>query len=127
MLSVVFATLSGLSIHRTIIELLHLIGAQDSYIAGQFARHNLRLAFFGGLIGLLIALPVSGVIAWLGMRAGWPIPTLVFSPLFIGIIIAIPFVGRRCRTDDGQKNCAACLAQNVVTCLTPPYSRPAAS
>jgi cell division transport system permease protein len=44
------------------------------------------------LIGLLIALPVSGVIAWLGMRAGWPIPTLVFSPLFIGIIIAIPFV-----------------------------------
>lgn len=92
MLSVVFATRSGLSIHRTIIELLHLIGAQDSYIAGQFARHNLRLAFFGALIGLLIALPVSGVIAWLGMRAGWPIPTLVFSPLFITIIIAIPFV-----------------------------------
>ena len=92
MLSVVFATRSGLSIHRTIIELLHLIGAQDSYIAGQFARHNLRLAFFGALIGLLIALPVSGVIAWLGLRAGWPIPTLVFSPLFISIIIAIPFV-----------------------------------
>ncbi len=92
MLSVVFATRSGLSIHHRIIELLHLIGAQDGYIAKQFGRHNQRLAFFGALIGLLIALPVSALIAWLGLRAGWPIPSLVLSPTFIALIVAIPFI-----------------------------------
>ncbi|WP_414717698.1 cell division protein FtsX, partial [Sulfitobacter sp. UBA1132] len=92
MLSVVFATRSGLSIHHRIIELLHLIGAQDGYIASQFGRHNRRLAFFGALIGLLIALPVSALIGWLGLRAGWPVPSLVLSPTFIGLIVAIPFI-----------------------------------
>jgi cell division transport system permease protein len=92
MLSVVFATRSALSIHHRIIELLHLIGAQDGYIAKQFGRYNQRLAFFGALIGLLIALPVSTLIAWLGLRAGWPIPSVVLSPSFIALIVAIPFI-----------------------------------
>ncbi|NIZ00322.1 cell division protein FtsX [Thalassospira lucentensis] len=92
MLSIIFATKSGFSIHHRIIELLHLIGAQDDYIARQFGRHSQRLAFFGALLGLLIALPISVMIGWLGMRAGWPVPSLVFSPLFIALLVAIPFV-----------------------------------
>ncbi|HBU99770.1 cell division protein FtsX [Thalassospira lucentensis] len=92
MLSIVFATKSGFSIHHKIIELLHLIGAQDDYIARQFGRHSQRLAFFGALVGLLISLAVSAFIAWLGLRAGWPIPSLVFSPVFIALIVAIPFI-----------------------------------
>lgn len=54
-LAVVFVTRTGLSIHRPVIEILHLIGARDAYIAAQFQKHALRLGLRGGLIGLMLA------------------------------------------------------------------------
>lgn len=54
-LAVVFVTRTGLSIHRPVIEILHLIGARDTYIAQQFQKHALRLGLRGGLIGLALA------------------------------------------------------------------------
>ena len=48
---VVFATRSGLALHHEVIEVLHLIGAPDDYIAGQFQRHAQRLGFIGGAVG----------------------------------------------------------------------------
>ncbi|MCK6450707.1 MAG: hypothetical protein L6R19_07585 [Alphaproteobacteria bacterium] len=51
---VVFAVRSGLAIHRDTIEVLHLIGAHDDYIARQFQNHTARLAFAGGLISLVL-------------------------------------------------------------------------
>ncbi len=53
---VVFATRMGLAIHGKIIELLHLIGAQDSYIAHEFQSHALKLALRGGALGLLLSI-----------------------------------------------------------------------
>ncbi len=55
-LTVVFVTRAGLAIHRGVIDLLHLIGAQDAYIARQFQGHALRLGLQGGVIGLALAL-----------------------------------------------------------------------
>jgi cell division transport system permease protein len=55
--TVIFATRTGLAIHSEAIEVLHLIGAQDSYIARQFASRALMLGLRGGVIGLLLALP----------------------------------------------------------------------
>ncbi len=52
----IFTTRMGLSIHAQVIELLHLIGAQDSYIAREFQVHALALALRGGLLGLGLAL-----------------------------------------------------------------------
>ncbi|NIA68422.1 hypothetical protein HBA54_07435 [Pelagibius litoralis] len=54
---VAFVTRMGLAAHEQAIELLHLIGAQDSYVARQFQNHALSLGLRGGLIGLLCALP----------------------------------------------------------------------
>ncbi len=54
-LSVAFATRTGLAVHRDIIELLHLMGARDGYIARQFERQALRLALIGGVAGLALA------------------------------------------------------------------------
>ena len=51
---VVFATRSGMAAHEDVIEVLHLIGAHDSYIAGQFQKHALRQGLRGGLIGLAL-------------------------------------------------------------------------
>ncbi len=50
-LSVSFATRGAMATNRSTVEVLHLIGAKDSYIAGQFQRHFLFLGLEGGAIG----------------------------------------------------------------------------
>ena len=51
-LTVVFTTRTGIAVHHAVIEVLHLIGAQDGYIAGQFERQALGLGLRGGFLGL---------------------------------------------------------------------------
>ncbi len=53
---VIFATKGGLATHRGVIELLHLIGAQDDYIANQFQRHSSYNAFRGAIFGIFFAM-----------------------------------------------------------------------
>jgi cell division transport system permease protein len=55
-LTVVFVTRASLAVHHTVIEVLHLIGARDGYIAAQFQTHALRLGFVGGLFGLILGI-----------------------------------------------------------------------
>ena len=96
---VVFATRAGLAVHRDVIEVLHLIGAHDGYIAQQFQRHTLRLALAGGVPGLLAAAAALFVLRTLseGLQAallphvalgagGWA--GLVLVPL-IAVLLAV--------------------------------------
>jgi cell division transport system permease protein len=53
--AVAFTTRTGLYIHRDVIELMHLMGAHDSYIARQFQFHALAIGLWGGFLGLLLA------------------------------------------------------------------------
>jgi cell division transport system permease protein len=63
-LAVIFATRTGLAVHHGIVEVLHLIGARDGYIARQFEWHALRLGIKGGLAGLALAgLTLVGIAA----------------------------------------------------------------
>ncbi len=54
-LTVIFTTRAGLAVHHDVIELLHLMGARDLYIARQFEREAMRLGFSGGVAGLALA------------------------------------------------------------------------
>lgn len=56
--SIFYATQSSLSMHRQIIEILHIIGATDDYIARQYARRSFWIGLISGVIGL-----VFGVVA----------------------------------------------------------------
>ena len=56
--TVYFATGTAMAVHREVIEVMHLIGAADGYIAGQFASRAVFLGFKGGMIGLCLTLPV---------------------------------------------------------------------
>jgi cell division transport system permease protein len=49
---VVFATRSGMAAHRDVIEVLHLIGAEDAYIARQFQNFALAQGLRGGILGI---------------------------------------------------------------------------
>ena len=76
---VAFATRAGLAMHREAVDLLHLVGAPDGYIAVQFARAAMRLAFAGAAIGALGAAGVLGLayaVAGAGANLAFPLPAL---------------------------------------------------
>ena len=54
--TVIFVTRTGLAVHQPVIEILHLVGAQDSYIARQFQTQSLRVSLTGGIIGTALAI-----------------------------------------------------------------------
>ena len=62
--TVVFTTRTGLAVHEDSIEVLHLVGATDSFIAHQFEVHALKLALKGGAVGVAIAALAIGAIAF---------------------------------------------------------------
>ncbi len=50
-LSVSFATRGAVSTNRPVVEVLHLVGAHDDFIASTFQRHFFAVGVQGGLIG----------------------------------------------------------------------------
>ena len=64
--AVIFTTRSGLAVHAAIVELLHQMGAHDTYIAGQFQRQAKMLAIRGGIAGAAAAAIVLLAFAWVG-------------------------------------------------------------
>lgn len=54
--SAAFATRSALIADRSVVELLHLLGAADAEIAGGLATRSLRLGVLGGAVGAVVAL-----------------------------------------------------------------------
>jgi cell division transport system permease protein len=75
--TVIFVTKTGLAIHRRVIEIVHLVGAQDSYIARQFLANACRLGLVGGIGGVaLAALTLVGLERILGPGATALLPGL---------------------------------------------------
>ena len=68
-LSATFATHAAIAANRPVIEVLHLIGAKDKFIAGHFERHFLRLGLQGGLIGGGTGM---ALFALAGLASSWP-------------------------------------------------------
>ncbi|HSI41946.1 MAG TPA: ABC transporter permease [Xanthobacteraceae bacterium] len=73
-LSVVFATRAAVAAGQSVVEVLHLVGARDSLIAGEFQRHFLAVGLKGGAIGggaaVLMFFVLATLPAWL--RGGAP-------------------------------------------------------
>ncbi|WP_419729963.1 cell division protein FtsX [Lichenicola sp.] len=55
---VAVATRAGLAARRQAIEIVHGLGASDSYIAGRFARRATSLAVTGGALGTIVSVPL---------------------------------------------------------------------
>jgi cell division transport system permease protein len=58
------ATRTGMAIHHEVIEVLHLIGAPDDYIARQFADRAFTLGLRGGVIGFALTAPAMAAIGF---------------------------------------------------------------
>lgn len=63
--AIFYTTQTNLGLHRNIIEILHIMGAKDTYVAQQYARRDFWVGFLGGIIGLVFAVPTIFIIAGL--------------------------------------------------------------
>lgn len=91
---VIFATRASLAARRSTIEVLHLIGAEDRYIAVQFQRHVGRLAALGGLCGWLIAILALVAIQFLASNVGnGMLPSLGLAWWHWFVLVLLPLAG----------------------------------
>jgi cell division transport system permease protein len=81
-LSVTFATRAAMVTNRPVIEVLHLIGAKDGFIAGHFQRHFLQLGLKGGLIGGGGAIVLFALAEFAGSRLSGTAGGEQFAALF---------------------------------------------
>lgn len=87
-LCVVFATRGAMAGNRTVIEVLHFVGAEDSYVASQFQRHFLLLGLRGAGLGGITAAGLFALVGFFGSLEG-PTPEeaqlrSVFGGLSVG-------------------------------------------
>jgi cell division transport system permease protein len=75
---IAFATRSGLAARRDVVEVLHLAGARDSFIAELFQRRFAGLAFRAGAYGALAAAALTVLLRLLGGGDGFS-PALPFA------------------------------------------------
>jgi len=91
---VVFATQASLAANHETVEVLHLVGAQDEFVANEIQRHFFHLGLRGGASGLGAATLTFLLISWLGSEGGaflLPVPGLGLSdyPWLITVPAAI--------------------------------------
>ena len=73
------------------IDLLHLLGAQDSYVARQFEAHALRLGLQGGLLGVFLAVVTVALVGHLLARSeSGLLPDLSLDPMEWVMLLLLP-------------------------------------
>ena len=55
--AIFYTTKMSLGLQHNVIEILHIIGAKDTYIGQQYAKHMGFMGFIGGLCGIIFAIP----------------------------------------------------------------------
>ena len=96
-LTVIFTTRTGLAVHAPVVQLVHLIGASDAYVARQFQWHAFRLALGGGGIGLVMALVSFGALKWTAEQGLLPGETALLPTFHLPLagwiaVLALPLV-----------------------------------
>ena len=88
--AIAFATRAALSSRKEVVEVLHLSGAEDGFVAGLFQRRFAWLAARAGLFGALPAAALAGAARLFGGAQGFT-PAL---PLHYGdLLIVLPCPG----------------------------------
>lgn len=92
---IVFATRAGLMAHGGIVEILHLSGAQSDFIAGEFARHFLRLGVRAGAMGMGAAVATLVLVYFATFSSDAAdtvslVPSLTLSPLSLISLLLVP-------------------------------------
>ena len=91
--AIIYAVKTGLNVHREIIQILHIMGAADEYIAMNYVKQISMMSAVAGIIGTILSVPAILVIGDMaqGIEAG------IFSAVSFGvenwlIILLLPMV-----------------------------------
>lgn len=87
---IVFAARAGLAAHRSIVEVLHLVGATDSFIAGQIGNRYLMLGLVGGAGGAVAAWLATKFLAVITGDAGGFLPAFSIDAQTALWLLTIP-------------------------------------
>ena len=72
MAAIVYAVKTGLNVHREIINILHIMGATDEYVAMNYVKQISQMTMGAGIIGTILAVPAIMLIGNMakGIEAG---------------------------------------------------------
>ena len=92
--TVIFTTRTSMGLQRETINVLHVIGAHDHYIANQFAIRAALLGVKGGMLGIIVSVPLlfgfRFVIASLGSDL---IPELsLHTAGWVSVVLIVPTI-----------------------------------
>ncbi|MEX2642975.1 MAG: FtsX-like permease family protein [Acetobacterales bacterium] len=91
---VAYTARTGVAVHRRVIELLHLMGARDTFVAGQFARQAGHSGLIGGAAGVAVAAVALMAIGLLGARIdGRLLPAAGLGLLDWAVLLLLPLAG----------------------------------
>ena len=93
--TIVFTTRAGLGVHREVIEVMHLTGAHDRYIAAQFAVRSMMLGLRGAAMGISSAAMVLIALGVLVEFQGFGVLPGVDLSLgaWIAVVLLLPATG----------------------------------
>ncbi len=98
--AIFYSTQTSLGLHKYIIEILHMMGAKDTYVAQQYAKRTAYLGLTSGAAGLALAVPAIFAISRLAEQIeggiineatlSWGSWVLILSlPLFSSLIATV--------------------------------------
>lgn len=97
-LSVTFATRGAMATNRNVIEVLHLVGAKNGFIANNFQRHFLVMGLQGGAIGggaaILIFLIAALIGRWTAGSAAGDQSAALFGSFSLGLFGYVAVLGQ---------------------------------
>lgn len=84
---------SRMAIHKDQVEILHLIGAPDTYIARQFQWYAVIIAFLGSLLGTAAGLAMAALILFITGQSGTPlIPQISLNGTSLALFCVLPLI-----------------------------------
>lgn len=90
---IALVTRMSLAVHQPVIELLHLMGAQDAFVARQFQFHALKFGLIGGFAGLAgAALTLLTIEFMLSRLEGGLFDALAASHFQWGVLVMLPIL-----------------------------------
>jgi cell division transport system permease protein len=90
---IIFATRAGLATHRETVEIVHMMGAKDSTIAGAFQWRFLWVGVKGAIIGLAALGAGMAIVHLINQRLeGALLPQLLPPPEVLASLLVLPIV-----------------------------------
>ncbi len=109
---IAFATRQGLAARREVVEVLHLTGAEDSFVASLFQRRFAGLAFRSGLYGALAAALLAAAARLLGGEEGIT-PALPFAWIDLAAVLPCPLLAALTAAVSARRTAMSILGAEV--------------